>query len=172
MRSPEDKHLDDDPDAPASEEESARGEELRLALEDPTRSNADAELARALSVAHSPREIAPEAHAAIVERVISAAKTSGVHGRRRSNVIRVTFGVAAAALSLAAGIFFVVGSLSQHDAEAPTAQAALPLVQLRSTQSLFREPFREGNASARIDRIAMARSSDLRDNRFSRWGVR
>ncbi|MEO6420087.1 MAG: hypothetical protein ABIP39_11795 [Polyangiaceae bacterium] len=168
MRSPEDI---DDPDAPASEEESARGEEFRLALEDPARSSADADLARALSLAHSPREISPEDHAAIVERAVTAAKTSGVHGRRRSNVIQVAFGVAAAAISLAAGVVFVVGSLSQHqETAAPTA--ALPLVQLRSTQPLFREPFREGNASARIDRIAMARSSDLRDNRFARWGVR
>lgn len=170
MRSPEEPHFIDDPDAPASEEEKANSEDLRLSLEDPSRSNADADLARALSLAHSPREIAPEEHAAIVERVVAAAKTSGIHGRRRSNVIQVTFGVAAAALSLAAGIVFVVGSLSHHDAEAPTA--ALPLVQLRSTQPLFQEPFRDGHASARIDRIAMARSSDLRDNRFTRWGVR
>ena len=167
MRSPEEPQIDDDPDAPASEEESARSEELRLALEDPTRSNADADLARALSLAHAPREIAPEEHAAMVERALAAASGSG----RKSNVIRVTFGVAAA-VSLAAGFLFVVGSLSLRDSEAPTASASLPLVQLRSTQPLFREPFHEGNASARIDRIAMSRSSDLRDNRFSRWGVR
>ena len=169
MRSPEEPQIDDDPDAPASEEESARSEELRLALEDPTRSNADADLARALYLAHAPREIAPEEHAAMVERALAAASGSG--SGRKSNVIRVTFGVAAA-VSLAAGFLFVVGSLSLRDSEAPTASASLPLVQLRSTQPLFREPFHEGNASARIDRIAMSRSSDLRDNRFSRWGVR
>lgn len=167
MRSAEEPQIDDDPDAPASEEESARSEELRRALEDPTHWNADADLARALSVAHEPREIGPEEHAAIVERAVAAVKTSTV----KRNVIRVTFGVATA-LSLAAGFIFVVSASSHSASVAASASAPVPLVQLRSTQPLFREPFRDANASARIDRIAMARASDLRDNRFSRWGVR
>jgi hypothetical protein len=47
------------------------------------------------------------------------------------------------------------------------------IVAVRSTQTLFDAPFpRRGGESARIDRIARARGSDLRENRFARWGVR
>ena len=43
----------------------------------------------------------------------------------------------------------------------------------RSTQELFPERFAPtGGESARIDRIAMARAADLRDNEFAKWGVR
>jgi hypothetical protein len=45
----------------------------------------------------------------------------------------------------------------------------------RSTDDLF-DPHKEfpktGGESARIDRIAMARTSDLRQNRFAAWGVK
>jgi hypothetical protein len=80
-------------------------------------------------------------------------------------LIRVSFGVAGA-LALAAGVALFVGRT--------LAPAAPPveLAHLRSTQPLFDHPFRSGEGSARVDRIAMARSSDLRDNRFARWGVR
>jgi hypothetical protein len=65
-----------------------------------------------------------------------------------------------------------VGVLSiepQHDA--PRAD----LVPARSTLELFdpAEPFpREGEETSRIDRIAGARASDLRKNRYATWGVR
>jgi hypothetical protein len=45
----------------------------------------------------------------------------------------------------------------------------------RSAADLFdpTTPFpRAGGESARVDRIASARASDLRDNRFAAWGVR
>ena len=43
----------------------------------------------------------------------------------------------------------------------------------RSTQALFPERFAAtGGETARIDRIAMARATDLRDNEFAKWGVR
>jgi len=43
----------------------------------------------------------------------------------------------------------------------------------RSTQALFTDPFAPtGGESARIDRIAMARGADLRDNQFAKWGAR
>jgi hypothetical protein len=37
----------------------------------------------------------------------------------------------------------------------------------RSTQPLFKQPFKPGDAAARIDRIAMARERDYRENRFA-----
>ena len=46
------------------------------------------------------------------------------------------------------------------------------LARVRSTQPLFTEHFEaHGGESARIDRIAIARAADLRDNEFARWGV-
>ena len=72
------------------------------------------------------------------------------------------------------GAVLLVGQLALNSADhAPPPGAQATMVPTRSTQSLFEEPFApRGGASARIDRIAMARSSDLRENRFARWGVR
>ena len=69
-------------------------------------------------------------------------------------------------LALAASVVVWVSSaMTSSEGEAPLARA-------RSTQSLFAEPFKAGETSARIDRIAAARASDYRDNRFAKWGVR
>ncbi|MFS8069972.1 MAG: hypothetical protein ACMG6S_26710, partial [Byssovorax sp.] len=53
------------------------------------------------------------------------------------------------------------------------AGAPAALILSRSTDDLFdpAEKFEVGRSSARIDRIASARSSDLRRNRFASWGV-
>jgi hypothetical protein len=58
----------------------------------------------------------------------------------------------------------------QADAPAPDLRI-LAQVQSRSTAPLFRVGS-EGATSSRIDRIASARSRDLRDNRYAQWGVR
>ena len=156
--------LHDDPDAPASEEELTASARLRDALEDPSKPSSDAELARSLALSHAPRDIDPKEHRAIVDRAI-------VEGARRAKrqqrgvVIRVTFGVSAI-VAIAASILLF------FNMRVP-APAALELAVTRSTQSLFPERFPQvGGESARIDRIAMARSADLRENRFARWGVR
>jgi hypothetical protein len=51
---------------------------------------------------------------------------------------------------------------------------AAAFIPTRSTDELFgAQPFpRTGGESQRIDRIATARASDLRQNRFAAWGVR
>ena len=57
----------------------------------------------------------------------------------------------------------------------PAADAVVAaFIPTRSTDDLFgAAPFpRTGGESQRIDRIAMARASDLRQNRFAAWGVR
>src|SRR5438445_4008073 len=164
-------HPEIDPDAPASAEEIAEAEALRDALADPRIDHEGAALARAAALAHTPRAIDPAEHRAIVERAIAAA--SAKKTRTGGRVIRVAFG-AAAALSLAAAIALVVGSMHPRDDAATTAATTVtPLAPSRSTQPLFHEPFaRSGGASARIDRIARARQADLRDNRFAMRGVR
>jgi hypothetical protein len=165
-RTPPPPPVPDDPDAPPSAEEVAQSDALRRALEDPSLPSEAADLARAASLAHSPRPIDPEAHRRIVE---------GAVGRRArgGTLIRVSFG--AAALAVAAGVALVVGS-SESPERAPRSSAVAdkpPVFVVRSTQPLFEEPFAgRSSGSARIDRIAMARASDFRDNEFSRWGAR
>ncbi len=157
----------DDPDAPATPEELAAAEELRAALEDPSRDHEAAALLRAASLAHAPRPLDEAEHRVLVEAAV--AKMPAKREKRGGIVIRVAFGAAASAVALAAGIalFF------QASEESAPPHAKVELVHVRSTQALFDEPFaKQGGTTARIDRIAMAREDDLRENRFSRWGVR
>jgi hypothetical protein len=167
----------DDPDAPPSKEEEAASARLRDALADATITNADADLARALSLAEQPRDLDSAEHRVMVERAVGAM-------RPKRNVVRVVFG-AGTALALAAALVLVVGkslvlSRAGAPAESPLSMAhpgvPSPLAAARSTQDLFTEPFEKplarGAISARIDRIAMARSTDLRENRFAMWGVK
>lgn len=158
------------PDAPPSEEELTASARLRDALEDPSQAlgqNPDADLARALALAHAPRDIDPQEHKAIVERAIveGTRRAKKANTQQRGVVIRVTFAMGAIVAVAASILLF-------FNMRVP-APAVLELAVTRSTQSLFPERFPQvGGESARIDRIAMARSADLRENRFARWGVR
>lgn len=154
----------DDPDAPPSEEELAASARLREALDDPSKASPDAELARALALAHAPRDIDEAEHAAIVARGV-AEGIRRAKSKQRGVVVRATFGVSAV-VAIAASVLLAL------NLRAP-APAQVELAVTRSTQPLFAERFPQvGGESARIDRIAMARSADLRENRFARWGVR
>ncbi len=163
------------PDAPPTEEELREARALAEALEsrastgstgstESTLSSDDVAFLRAVAIAEGTgiAELDPEKNARLVERALARA-TSVPEQKREGRVIRVAFG-AVTALSLAAAVVFAI-------VQAPPIEPSPALAQSRSTQELFREPF-HGEASARIDRIAMARSSDLRENRFARWGVR
>jgi hypothetical protein len=157
-----------DPDAPASEEEIAAAEELRAALEDPSRKSEEADLARALSLANAPRDIPESVHSALIAKSLD--KTAAKRAER-SNVVRVAFG-AATAFAIAASVFFFVRFNSETSSAPQVATIAIPLVQVHSTAPLFHEPFNAATASARIDRIALARSDDLRENMYAQWGVK
>ncbi len=142
-----------------TEEEIRESQRLREALEDPSKDSPDADLLRAVQSAANPKTLDRVSLDAAVESSLS----------RRGNkprggvVIRVVFG-AGALLAAAAAIVFMVG----HE-----PSPAPELARARSTQSLFKERFEtQGGESARIDRIAMARAADLRDNHYARWGVR
>jgi hypothetical protein len=159
-------------DATPSAEEQIEATRLRDALADPREPGAAApsaaHLARALRSAFSPAPIDEAEHRAIIARALATAASGGaevISLRRRSTTLRVAFGLVAGGLALAASITVVVTSAPPHASEAPLARA-------RTTQPLFNEPFKAGETSARIDRIASARASDFRDNRFSKWGVR
>lgn len=156
-----------DPDAPPSEEELTEATQLRDALEDPASTHSDAELARALSAAWSPSDLRSNDQRTLVDRALAR------HAERRRRarvVVRASFG-AGTLVALAAGVALIAGNLS---APPPSTRAAsVALVPTRSTQPLFPETFaKAGGETARVDRIAMARAADLRDNEFARWGVR
>ncbi len=150
-----------DPDAPPTEEEIRDSERLREALEDPSKESPDAELLRAVKNAAAPAALAPKDLDASVERGLSSSKRSGFE--RRGVVIRVAFSAGVLAVAAALVIFF-----GRTEQSSPVGA----LARTRSTQPLFAERFEaRGGESARIDRIAMARAQDLRENHFARWGV-
>ncbi len=152
-----------DPDAPPSEEELARAKELRDALESSAPAGGGAELARALSAAWSPKDLSAEARRALVKRALAAPTL-----QRRRRVMRASF-AAGALVAIAAGAALVFG-IGRAPQPMPAADA---YVSTRSTQPLFSGPFpRTGGETARVDRIAVARAADLRENEFARWGVR
>lgn len=165
-----------DPDLPPTEEEKIASARLRDALENPAAPDDDADFLRALSLAHEPRPLPEAEHRVIIERAVAKQKPRG-------RVVRVVFGVGTA-LALAAAAILVVGRVGMQSARTADMSARVPmqapaLVQARSTQDLFEEPFAKplsrearGATTARIDRIAMARAGDLRENRFAMWGVR
>jgi hypothetical protein len=162
-----------DPDAPPSEEELRQAAELREALADPSRENDSAALARAVVLAHSPRPLDDVLHRALVAQALAprpgtVTNLSAVRARRARTGVLVA-AVSSMAVAAAALVF-------QQPSAAPVAQvepATTPPLRARPTQALFREPFAaHGGESARIDRIASARASDLRENMFARWDVR
>ena len=150
----------EDPFAPPSEAELVASERLRDALAT-GHPHPDADLARALAAASHPASLDQDRGEALAQSAV-------VQARRRQDTVRyVAFGTAAAAvLALAASVAVVF--VSQGLAP-PAARPAL--VPARSTASLFEERFVMGRASARIDRIARARSRDLRQNRYATWGL-
>ena len=163
-------------DATPSAEELMLATSLREALaharEPSEAEHATLQLARALRSAFRPPELDAAEHRAIVDAALAKMPAQKIGSRgaevvvfRRRNVVRVAFGVVTGGLALAASIVLVV-------TQAPTRAHEAPLARARTTQPLFSEPFKTGETSARIDRIASARASDFRDNRFTKWGVR
>jgi hypothetical protein len=149
-------------------------EELRLAaelaaeLEASTPGRSANDLVTALRAAWSPPALDPEEHRAIVARIVGASAKGTVVPfiPKAGRVTRLVMVTTTTALALAASVVVWI-TTNPGPAEAPLA-----LARARSTQPLFAEPFRAGETSARIDKIAIARAADYRDNRFAKWGVR
>ncbi|MCU0681045.1 MAG: hypothetical protein MUF34_02070 [Polyangiaceae bacterium] len=155
--------------------------------------------ADALRSAYAPAELDPARHEALLERALAslsaptapAAPVVRLDDRRRLDERRrqaarsaLRWGSATGALAAAAAAVLVLSTAGKRSAPSLASQSPAPgaavavavvapeLAPSRSTQELFDEPFaRSGGSSARIDRIAQARSRDLRQNRFRRWGV-
>jgi len=153
-------------DLPMSAEEIAVAEELRVALEDGARAP---EIVTALRAAWSPTALAEAEHRAIVEKAVGGGVAR--QDDAPSNVVPLRPHTMRRAVVTTTTVLAFAASIIVWITSAPS-QSEAPLARARSTQSLFDEPFKAGESSARIDRIAGARASDYRDNRFAKWGVR
>ena len=149
----------EDPFAEASDEEIAESERLRQAL-DGQGEHPDAELARALALAHAPQELEPTQGRQLAREALT----------RRSNVIYVVFGAAATLVAAAAAVLLFLFPASKS--RAPLPHPVERLAVSRSTVSMFDKKFDTADTTARIDRIASARARDLRQNQYAMWGVR
>jgi len=157
-----------DPVAPSTPAEAAAAAALGDALDGRSGAHRDQDgdalaLAVALRAAFAPDPPAPAA----IERALAAALRSRPEARGQRLPRRVALlglGAAAGALALAAAVALTL------TAPGPGPGRPLPHVS-RSTAALFEARFELGQTSARIDRIAVARERELRDNRFAHWGV-
>jgi hypothetical protein len=158
-----------DPEAPPTEDEVAEATKLRDALASGAGGDESAELARALSAAWSPRDLSPGDHRARVARALAARPRP----HRRVWASRASF-AAGAIVALAAGALVILrGALGPSPSAPVGPEGSTAFIASRSTQPLFAEPFAStGGQTSRVDRIAMARAADLRENEFARWGVR
>jgi hypothetical protein len=169
----------DDPDAPPTAEELEAARALAEALEGRGDDGLEAAgFASALRAAYDPRELDPARHETLLAKALGerAAPVIRLDERRRVAARRaLRWGGATGVLAAAAAAALVLwpGGRREPSLDAVASVAPPPeLAPSRSTQELFDEPFaRSGGGSARIDRIAQARSRDLRQNRFRRWGV-
>lgn len=167
-----------DPLAPPTAREAELGAQLAALLDGdgPRRPAPEvddaARVARMLAAAHRPAAVNPLRHEAMLARVLAAPAAR----RGRGQVVAVVAGVLA--LAAAAALVFVRREPAPISARAvPTTHvvaAQASLIRVRSTMDLFdpATPFpRTGGESDRIDRIVSARAGDLRQNRWSTWGV-
>ncbi len=128
-------------------------------------------------------EISAERNEALIQAAIERAapeRTGRVLAFRRA--LPVTVGAITSLVAIAAGIALMFQRAEQAEPSASigarpgsAAIARASLIRSRSTDDLF-DPAEKfpvsGEESARIDRIALARASDLRQNRYAAWGVR
>jgi len=161
------KDFDLAPEAPPTEAELARAESLRRALErgrPDAPGDADWEMLQAIRAAADPPALPEDRQRRILEEALA--------GKPRGKVIYFAFGGVATMAAMAAAVALV---MRWSPAAAPSAvsTAEPAMVLSRSTAELFPEGIpATGGTSDRVDRIAYARARDLRENRFSRWGVR
>lgn len=153
----------EDPLAPPSAQELLDAARLRDLLRDASPHEALGALAALRAPFSAPSDVEQASGRAL-------ATALGVHSehKRRSNVVYAAFGAASVVLAAAAAAVLVSGLSSSG---APSGETAA-FIRPRSTAPLFAEPFETAATTTRMDLIASARSRDLRDNRYSAWGVR
>ncbi|MFO0735879.1 MAG: hypothetical protein U0270_08365 [Labilithrix sp.] len=122
------------------------------------------EMVAALRAAWNPAALDAKEHQRIIDRALAGAVVT-LQTRPRLRVAVVT---TTTIFALAAGVVLFL----QTQDTAPKSRPEVALTKARSTQPLFDEPFHAGETSARIDKIAMARASDYRNNYFAKRGVK
>jgi hypothetical protein len=156
----------EDPLAAPTEEEVAESERLRAALDGQGQHPA-LDLVHALRAAGAPRPVSSATSNRLVRSALGDEEPS-----KRSNVVFVAFGAAGTALAaLAASWFLLVRPALDGGAAATIAEHA-DLAVSRSTAAMFTTKFDTATTTERVDRIARARSRELRSNRYALWGVR
>lgn len=149
------------------DEERAEAEVLRRALEGDGDHDL-AELATALRLAARPTAL----DALTNERLLRRARV----GSERRTLQRIGWPLASAVAAMAAGVaVWLTSTADAPRARATAAAAGIEAVEPRSTAGLFdaASPFPvRGGESDRLGRIVASRASDLRANRFAKWGVR
>jgi hypothetical protein len=172
-------------DAPPNDAEHAAAEELARALDGhPTSgpsesSSPELDLARSLRAAVRPVAIDELTSQRLVRGALASPRVDPARGRGRWRSA-----AAAGALALAASLAgLMLGERVERGpqlaAPAPPAARSEPLARVelaapRSASALFAATDfpAAGGERARADRIAAARTVDLRNNRFAAWGVR
>lgn len=158
--------------SPAEAEAAAR---LRAELMGNAPPDTDAALLQALRHAAHPADLPAERNEALIEQALRAPLR--LRPRQVRRFAPVTLAAVASVAAIAAGVALFVGTnpLPPSSGAASVAIAAPALARVRSADDLFdaATPFpRRGQETSRIDRIASARTADLRNNRFAAWGVR
>ena len=167
-----------DGDAPATRLEREGAEALRAQLERGGELDGDAAIFGDLRAARRPAELAPARNEELIAGALARAPRALAPVSTLRRALPATIAAITGALALAAGFALLLRtqSFAPPAAMTPSLAAVAPaaLIRSRSTDDLFdpAEKFEVSHTSARIDRIASARSSDLRRNRFAVWGVR
>lgn len=171
----------DEGDAPPTRLEREAAERLRGELDRGGDLAGDAAILGDLRAAHRPAALAPARNEELIAGALARAPRALASVSRLRRALPATMAAVTGVVALAAGFALLLRTQSfappQPMAASPREVAAVApaaLIRSRSTDDLFdpAEKFEVGHSSARIDRIASARSSDLRRNRFAAWGVR
>ncbi len=135
------------------------GDEAVARLEAALGNEEDAAFAGALQSAFRPQDLAPEDHAALISRALENGTPAVVP--QRSAVVRFLPRVAAAAsaFAIAAGVFLTV-----RGAAPPATISVASGDALVASEAL-------ATPGARTERVARARASDYRENRFRSFGL-
>jgi hypothetical protein len=157
----------EEPWAEPSPEERLQSERLRRAL-DEGRDHEDAALLASLRAPFDTQG-ADAALARALSRALPAASPEATR-KSASRVIYAIFGTSGAVAAAAAAWLVFATSTAQEPAR--SADSTATYARPRTTGTLFSEPFRTADTTARMDRIASVRARDLRDNRYAAWGVR
>jgi hypothetical protein len=167
-----------DGDAPPTRLEGEAAARLRAELE---RGDLEGESALLgdLRAAHRPAALSSSRNEELIAGALASARRAPISLSRFRRALPATMAALTGVVALAAGVALLLQTrdFAPPSAMRPSSEAAAVapavLIRSRSTDDLFdpAQKFETGGSSARIDRIASARSSDLRRNRFAAWGV-